>query len=82
MTTYVDGKPIRYPRAGDWVRRYLHSKREERGLVTSVGMDGTVSVEWDEGDGELFQPDVLVLHRTGWYWIEPEEALPTEKSWG
>lgn len=81
MTTYANGKRIRYPRPHDWVRRETPRGTFERGMVTSVGEDGTVTVEFDEGDGILYQPDVLELHHTGWYWIEsePEEDVRT---WG
>lgn len=79
MSTYIDGKLVRYPKVRDWARRWLTDGDWERGMVTSVGEDGTVSVYWDQGEEEVFQPDVLILHPSGWYWYEPEEEV---KSWG
>lgn len=80
MTTYAEGKALRYPRPGDWARRDHDTPKEERGLVTSVSVDGVVSVAYDGGDDIAYQPDTLWLHRSGWFWCEPE---PEEDSgWG
>lgn len=73
MTTYVDGKPMRYPRTGDWVRRNLEPPLWEKGLIVGTTEDGTVTVCYDEGDDVLYEPDQLELHASGWYWLETEQ---------
>lgn len=81
MSTYVDGKRIRYPKAGDWVRAYADPDAE-KGMVTSVEEDGCVVVAWDEGDTYRYQPDTLYLAPSGWYWLVPTEEEVAGKTWG
>lgn len=71
VTTYSDGKPVRYPRRMDVVR-----EGERLGRVTVLYDDGCVLVVWDDGEDTLYQPDVLYLHQSGWFWLEsePEEV--------
>lgn len=83
MTTYAEGKRIRYPRPGHWVRAELHDDADsEKGMVTCVREDGTVEVAWDEGDTYSYEPDTLFLHGSGWYWVVPAEGDPSPRGWG
>lgn len=80
MPTYAQGRRIRYPRPGDWVRNEdsMWDPKADRGMVTAVGEDGRVRTEWEDGEW-VFEPDVLYLHHSGWFWVAP--APEEVKGW-
>lgn len=82
MSTYIDGRRIQYPKAGQWVREENADADSEKGLIISVHMDGVCHVVWDEGDETLHQPDTLYRHHTGWWWVVPDVNPQVGKTWG